>query len=319
MKKNHKYNDYYDDDAYSFIRSISTPQDENEKKSGKKRYGVIFLIIFSLVFIAAAKYTYDEKSDAGEVSTDREIHYKPVISTGDSPAQNLLSDEEINQKLNLYSQSDNRYTLILENKSKYPSDLLQAVCRNPEIVDFAVGYLTTDGSVNGEITENDLSSNVPLFIQWDTRWGYVPYGDNVIGLSGCGPTCLSMVAVAMTGNLKYSPDYIANFAARHGYYEESTGTSWALFNEGCKEFDLISKELPLNYNSMTEVLDEEKPIICSLNPGDFTAVGHFIVIKGTDENGDFIINDPNSRTRSAKVWSYEELEWQIRNMWYFYT
>ena len=33
------------------------------------------------------------------------------------------------------------------------------------------------------------------------------------------------------------------------------------------------------------------------------------------ENGAFRVNDPNSRLRSQKLWTYEELEGQIRNIW----
>ena len=33
------------------------------------------------------------------------------------------------------------------------------------------------------------------------------------------------------------------------------------------------------------------------------------------EDGAFAVNDPNSRIRSEKRWSYEELEGQIRNIW----
>ena len=41
----------------------------------------------------------------------------------------------------------------------------------------------------------------PLFLQWDPRWGYTEYGeDSFLGLSGCGPTCLSMVLYYLTGD-----------------------------------------------------------------------------------------------------------------------
>ena len=33
------------------------------------------------------------------------------------------------------------------------------------------------------------------------------------------------------------------------------------------------------------------------------------------EDGKFRVNDPNSVINSQKLWSYEELEGQIRNLW----
>ena len=316
MKNNPDFKEpYYDKDAYSFIRSISSPDnDASSKNNSKKLFGILFLILFTILFVAVVRNTYSDNTTNTQNTND----YEYFQFDSDNHIQNILTESEIEEKLRLYSQNDSRYAEIYKNKDFFPEDMLQAVCRNPEIIDFAVGYLTSDGTGNGEITKADLTGDVPLFIQWDSRWGYIPYGDNVIGLSGCGPTCLSMVAVALTGNTKYSPDYVADFSTKQGYYEENSGTMWTLFTEGCEKFGLHSEELPLNYNSMVNALEDGKPIICSMNPGDFTAVGHFIVIRGV-EDGKFIINDPNSRSRSSRLWSYEELEWQIRNLWFFDT
>ena len=48
--------------------------------------------------------------------------------------------------------------------------------------------------------------------------------------------------------------------------------------------------------------------------GDFTATGHYIVLIGL-EDGKFIVNDPNSVENSQKLWSYEQIQGQIRNLW----
>ena len=58
-KDNNNNSDYFDKDAYDFIRFISSPPSlSKEQKPHKKRYAVVFLIVFSIVFIAAAKHTY---------------------------------------------------------------------------------------------------------------------------------------------------------------------------------------------------------------------------------------------------------------------
>jgi len=53
-----------------------------------------------------------------------------------------------------------------------------------------------------------------------------------------------------------------------------------------------------------------------MRKGDFTTTGHIIAITGVS-NGKFIINDPASVERSNKLWSYEKIEYQIRNLWSF--
>ena len=52
-----------------------------------------------------------------------------------------------------------------------------------------------------------------------------------------------------------------------------------------------------------------------MGPGDFTTTGHFIVLTGIGDNGDVLVNDPNSKKNSEKSWSIEKLIPQIRNLW----
>ena len=77
---------------------------------------------------------------------------------------------------------------------------------------------------------------------------------------------------------------------------------------------MTGSELSLDESSMKRELDDKHPIICAMRAGDFTAAGHFIVIRGYDKKG-FIVNDPNCMARSEKRWTYEELSGQIKNLW----
>lgn len=52
-----------------------------------------------------------------------------------------------------------------------------------------------------------------------------------------------------------------------------------------------------------------------MKSGNFTTEGHFIVLTGTSD-GKIKVNDPNSRARS-KLWDYETIEGQIKNLWAF--
>lgn len=121
------------------------------------------------------------------------------------------------------------------------------MCNNPEIHEYAKGYLAYekgDTSVAGkaELTEEEKEQKYPLFLQWDKRWGYEAYGDFNIALSGCGPTTLAMAAVALT--------------------------------DGCENFGIKSEEISLDEYVMKNQLDDGKVLICSMREGDFTSVGH---------------------------------------------
>ena len=76
----------------------------------------------------------------------------------------------------------------------------------------------------------------------------------------------------------------------------------------------MAEELPLVKSKMVKALEEGRPVILSLRAGDFTTSGHYIVLTGVEE-GMFRVNDPNSVENSQKLWSYEQLEGQIRNIW----
>lgn len=203
---------------------------------------------------------------------------------------------------------------ILNNTTDYPQNMREALQKNPELLDFVRAYPDAEHKVNGGITEEEKKQQFPIFLQWDSRWGYAPYGDDNIGLSGCAPTCLSMVIFSLTRDETATPDAIADFSTKGDYYSYGTGTKWTLLTDAAAEYGVTAKELSLDENVMKNRLDKGEMIICSMRAGDFTDGGHFIVIYGYDSKG-FWVNDPNSRIRSLESWSYERLRGQIKNLW----
>ena len=226
-----------------------------------------------------------------------------------------LNSDEVKNRLYSLSQKYPEFKDIYKNQNIYPENLLASLCNTPEMIDFVKGYLNAEKQANGNLTQKEVSENVPLLIQWDNRWGYAPYGNSNIGMSGCAPTCLSMVITGLTHNKSITPYKIAQFAERNGYYIEGTGTSWNLMTEGASAFGITGTEIPLSKDSIFSHLQKSEPVICSVKPGDFTTSGHFIVLVKI-ENGQIKINDPNSRSRS-RLWDYETLQKQIKNLWAF--
>ena len=165
-----------------------------------------------------------------------------------------------------------------------------------------------------DLSEHLGSDTVPLFFQWDERWGNTIYGSDVMEVTGCGPTCLSMVLVHLLQDATYTPRYVADFAEDNEYYAKGSGSKWALISEGGEILGLDITELPLDENRMKKNLELGNPVICIMGPGDFTTTGHFIVLTGMKEDK-FVVNDPNSRENSERLWSYEEIQGQIKNLW----
>ena len=198
-----------------------------------------------------------------------------------------------------------------------PEALVTLAENNPEAADFVSRYRQLSrqkydaGSV--DLTADTASGGVPHLIQWDDRWGCAPYGESLLAVSGCGPTSLSMVVLALTGNTAVNPIAVGDYSASQGWYYPGTGTSWELMREGAEHYGLEWEELPLSEELMRQALSEGRLIILSMLPGDFTASGHFIVLSGCSGAG-FSVLDPNSRERS-RVWSFDALQGQIANIW----
>ena len=203
---------------------------------------------------------------------------------------------------------------VYKNESEYPDELLKSAAGNPEMTDFLYGYLTSPPVTTGGFTEEEQPENYPLFLQWDIRWGYSPYGSSNIGGSGCGPSCLSMAVFYLTGNRECTPDAIAQYSTKNNHYVKGVGTAWSLLTAYPKEFGLTVTQPSLRESNLKTELDKGNVLICSVRPGDFTSAGHFIVIYGYDENG-FKINDPKCVYRSRLSWTYEQIQDDIKHTW----
>lgn len=231
-----------------------------------------------------------------------------------------FSDGQVRSRLKELAQEYPQMQEIYDEYEKYPVKLLEALCNNPEMYEYVKGYPEyMDGvhaSGKAELTKIEKQQNYPLFLQWDKRWGYEEYGSFNIAISGCGPTALAMAVVALTGNDTVTPAVVADYSMKNDHYMKGTGTAWSLMREGCEAFGLKSEECYADEEAMKEQLDDGKVLICSMKKGDFTAVGHFVMIYKYNEEG-FSINDPNCIYRSSKVWTYEELKKQIKVYWAF--
>lgn len=223
------------------------------------------------------------------------------------------AESSLTQELEALAQEEPRAQAILENRSAYPDDLLSMLCRNPEMLDFVLGYPEHRGETLGDSVGETAKGTFPLLLQYDPRWGYAAYADNIVAVNGCGPTCLAMAIAGLTGE-DVTPAAVADYAAREGYYAAGQGTSWSLMTEGCAAFGVAGEELPLSQGVMEKALREGAVIVCSMRPGDFTTSGHFILITGAADGG-FSVNDPNSSERSARLWDYDTLAPQIKNLW----
>lgn len=276
---------------------------------------ILILLIYIIVTLCSliAKTIEYRNEGNNENSVVQEVDKQPGKENGDAGttegASALSREDEARQQIETFANTQN---LSLRD---YPDEVIETLEKNPETEEFVLNYPLKKGDYSKEDLDECLNqAQVPLILQWDSRWGYYEYGSSVIGVTGCGPTCLSMVSIHLLQDSKLTPVYMADYAKKNGYYAEGIGTAWDFMTYGARGLGLKVQEVTLDENVVTRHLRQGRPIICAMGPGDFTESGHFIVLVGV-EDGKIRVNDPNSKIRSEKLWDFDDFKYQIKNMW----
>ncbi len=199
-----------------------------------------------------------------------------------------------------------------------PKNLIELVERQPEAYRFAKHYKKNKGQNQKiDVSSEVKKGTIPSFIQWDERWGYHYYGSDYMAITGCAPTCLSMVYCGLKGDSEWHPLKMAAWAQRNHYYIKGVGTDWSFLSRGAKKLGLQVQQISPSTEKLKKELSDGKVAICSMKQGDFTSSGHFIVCSKMGWTGKITVCDPNSLKRSKKTWTANQLVSQMKQMWVY--
>ena len=222
-------------------------------------------------------------------------------------------DSDTRAALEALVQTQPQVQAMLDQPGRWPAEVAALLARNAEALDFVLAYPDIKDDAPPQTVGEVQQGTLPQLLQCDQRWGAASYGGGILAVTGCGPTALSMVACGLTGDGTLTPARIAAWADARGY-AGAGGTSWEMMYAGGEAFGLRAEEIPLTESAVYGALEAGRPIICSVRPGDFTTVGHFIVLAGV-QDGRLRVLAPNSPARSAQAWDYQRLEPQIKALW----
>lgn len=287
----------------------------NLRRRRRRRRKILRFIIFSCSIIAVIVFVAvgSRMITSGDGGTN-----KYDVEAGNNTYDNAVIE---NSKISENNNIQNNQSMLddIMNSTQYPKQLKDLALKNEEALEFVYDYPAEHVKEHTiDLTEEASMDSVPLFVQWDKRWGYEKYSGNFFAASGCGPTTLSMVVVYLTHNREASPLAVAKYSKEAGYSVDGSGSSWTLISEGCRHYGVKAKTVALDESRMKAELDEGHPIVVNVGPGDFTDTGHFMVITGYDDEG-FSINDPNSIEKSGKRWLFKNISSQIRAVWSMYV
>lgn len=304
-------------------------------KDRKRKFQVLVRSAIAVVLLATiavgiktkieAKKENDLREEKIQLAREKKAQIEQEEQEKQEKIEAVLNEEEYQTELRVLYAEHPEMEVIFLNREKYPDwvmeylveheEVVQWVCEYPEYMEQSQSELL---EIAGQpIPEDEREQNgIPMLFQWDSRWGYVTYGERPIAVEGCGPTCLSMAVIGLTGNREITPSVVAEYALEKGYYVEETGTSWSLMDIGAKKFGLRSKQITTWSTTVIEnALKKGKVVICSMGEGDFTSRGHFILLVGMKEDGTVVINDPNSLENSEKTWAISTILEQAKGMW----
>ena len=261
---------------------------------------------------------YSAGEPAAEPEKEEFVDYVSMCGLPQVDKPVKRTNREVLDRLEELAEDSELIDEIFQGHEQYSDDMLKALANNPEMADFVRNSLEAKAKVNNaKLSVLEKGQEFPLFLQWDPRWGYAEYGENNIGLSGCGPTCVSMALYYLLGDESITPDKVAEYSMENGYYVMGTGTAWALLEAMPAEYGIKVTQPSKTEQNMKNELDAGGVIICSMKAGDFTDGGHFVVIYGYDEDG-FLINDSNCVARSREKWPYSALKKQLKNIWVYH-
>ena len=156
-----------------------------------------------------------------------------------------------------------------------------------------------------------LTSSVGLltyYNQNDVRWADALYGGrDPIASYGCGPTALAMLVTSFT-NQTYTPADMADWAASNNYWSAGSGTKHNFFLEGASAFGFQATSFQdFTPEGIISELKSGHVLVALMGPGQFTKVGHFIIIYNFWSGNQVSIADPASLERTQTPWDVQTL------------
>ena len=290
--------------------------------------GIIVLAVILMLCGSGNAKKSAKKTSSAKTKTETETKTPEEIEA--EKVQEVLDSDQYKDQLGeLYKKNPETKEIIL-NRDKYSDDLLTWLFDHQEALQWVIDYpeqsarseeeLSAQGLQAVDLKDYRIQNHIPVYFQWSEVWGYASYGSENIGMGGCGPTSLSMVATGLTGNTSFTPKYVADMSVNMGYYVDGVGTDWTLMTAGASELGIKSAQLTnWSEDTLKSELSAGHPIICSMGPGDFTNQGHFIVLSGLTEEGKVLINDPNSKINSRKKWDLNTIINQMNAAWSFWV
>lgn len=163
-----------------------------------------------------------------------------------------------------------------------------------------------DHAFMGIINNDIIKASKGFYIsQNNDKFENIPYGSSNLKSSGCGPISLTMALNYVNDTELVKLEDVLKWAEENDMYEVNAGTRWSLVRNFPPTVSASSKEMYIsNIEQFATSIQEGEVLVTSMQKGQFTDNGHFIVITEI-KDGKVSVLDPASICRSLKEWDIE--------------
>lgn len=255
--------------------------------------GLVLLIL--LIFGISSCVTSCNNSGKQTKSAQKEVNsYDGRVAAGVS--------ESLTKQFTPVLDQNKKLSWIAAHADEYAdARLCQLALREDSAIDFVAG-LPKAKATGKKYGDGNEKGSYPLLYDWDARWGYVKYADSVMGVTGSGPTSLSMAYMGLTGKTDQTPNALAELSTEGKYTDKGSGTKKEFFTKVGAQVGLSVKEYTSSADNLSIVLSNGVAIV-QLNANFTTPYAHWALVIKTNDDGSVTMYDPDSTSASGHTWA----------------
>ena len=154
--------------------SQQRPRKRRRKSHSRNIHRIILgLSLISVISICAVRLFYKNRS-APPPSSDSDcmvIAADGNSNASDTPTEDS-TDADLLQTLQTLKKQEPKIQDIIDHFQEYPSELLEMLSKNLDMLDFVLEYPNKKGEVFSDTIGDVKLGTYPLLLQYDPRWGY---------------------------------------------------------------------------------------------------------------------------------------------------
>jgi len=264
-------------------------------KALKKAIIHIITLLLSVTAISCADNA-DKQSGTSQSKGDKSLQSESLSSASEQSTTPSAAESEIDESI--------FESIITESLAESIAESITESRTESQIPAESQTTSQTTSEDSKDITKNPTKEFVMMY-QTDPKYANHPYGNETVGGYACGPSVMAVIIKNLTG-ADVDPVTMSDWSYANGHYAAGIGSYYTLMPAAAKNWGLECKTYySFDKAFLRKTLESGQMVLVVMGPGTFTYSGHFMILRGFDENGMLIIADTQSEKKTNKVWDFD--------------